>query len=162
MKRAVFFFLLGVLVGAAGFWFLQPPVDHIVEERAVGDLRERLIGKLEALDLDADHIRGELERSRTIVRRKAREIGAVASDAAADTRITAEIKAKLATDAELSAWRISVSTTDGRVTLAGSVDSPALIGKAIMLALDTEGVREVASTLIVKQASTTDNPSRAG
>ena len=45
---------------------------------------------------------------------------------------------------------ISVSTTDGRVTLSGNVANARLIGKAMALALETDGVREVSSTLKVK------------
>ena len=61
-----------------------------------------------------------------------------------------KIKAKLALDKELSALGISVTTTDGRVTLSGNVPSTKHISKAMMLALETDGVREVSSTLKVK------------
>ncbi len=74
-------------------------------------------------------------------------MGEAASDATLDTRATAAIKTKLAADADLSALSISVTTTEGRVTLSGTVASPELIGKAIALALETEGVREVVSTM---------------
>jgi osmotically-inducible protein OsmY len=83
------------------------------------------------------------------VRRKARDIGEAAADAAVDARATAAIKTKLAADPDLSALRISVSTTAGRVTLSGMVSSYEFIGKAMAMALDTEGVREVISTLQV-------------
>jgi osmotically-inducible protein OsmY len=58
--------------------------------------------------------------------------------------------AKLAADPDLSVFSISVATTAGRVTLSGTVASPELIGKATALALETDGVREVVSTLQVK------------
>jgi osmotically-inducible protein OsmY len=45
---------------------------------------------------------------------------------------------------------ISVDTTGGRVTLAGSAPSHEAIGRATLLALEIEGVREVVSTLQVK------------
>ena len=85
-----------------------------------------------------------------VVRRKAREIGEAAVDAALDARVTATIKAKLAADADLSAISIAVATTAGRVTLSGTVTSPELIGKAMTLALETDGVREVVSTIQIK------------
>ncbi|HEX3987877.1 MAG TPA: BON domain-containing protein, partial [Verrucomicrobiae bacterium] len=72
------------------------------------------------------------------------------SDAAADARITAAIKAKLVGDPDLSAVAISVSTTDGCVTLSGSASSPDNIRKAMTLAYNTEGVNQVVSTLLVK------------
>jgi hyperosmotically inducible protein len=71
-----------------------------------------------------------------------------------DARITAAIKAKLLTSKELSAWNISVNTTAGVVTLSGIVDSPDEIGRAMVIAMDAEGVREVISTLQVKKSST--------
>ena len=51
---------------------------------------------------------------------------------------------------ELSALSISVNTTAGVVTLSGFVNSTEDISKAMLLALETDGVREVISTLQVK------------
>jgi osmotically-inducible protein OsmY len=45
---------------------------------------------------------------------------------------------------------ISVGTTDGTVTLAGTAPSPDMIGNAMLSALETERVREVVSTLQVR------------
>ena len=66
------------------------------------------------------------------------------------TPVTAAIKAKLVASRDLSALNISVSTTAGVVTLSGHVSSPENIGKAVLLAMQTDGVREVISTLQVK------------
>jgi len=103
------------------------------------------------LDLRSEDIRKEITEKGTVVRRKAREFGEAAADATADARVTATIKAKLAADADLSAISISVDTTAGRVTLSGSVTSPELIGKAMTLALETDGVREVVSTMQIQK-----------
>ena len=43
-----------------------------------------------------------------------------------------------------------MNTTEGVVTLSGSVNSAEDISKAMLLAMDTDGVREVISTLQVK------------
>jgi hyperosmotically inducible protein len=72
------------------------------------------------------------------------------ASASSDTAITAKIKAKYAIERDLSVFGISVNTTDGRVTLAGNVTSHQQIGKAMLIALETDGVREVNSTLQVK------------
>lgn len=166
MKNMFIAFLLGIILGAAGYWYvLQLPVQQAGQQAqqkateaakaasdAAAQARQALAAKLEALQLGAADIRDELKQKGEVVRRKAREIGAAASDAAADTRITAEVKRKLLADPELSALSISVSTTDGRVTLSGSVPSADLIGKAMLLALETEGAREVVSTLQVRAA----------
>ena len=49
-----------------------------------------------------------------------------------------------------SAVAISVSTTDGVVTLSGSASSPENIRRAMTLAYETDGVNQVVSTLLVK------------
>jgi osmotically-inducible protein OsmY len=100
--------------------------------------------------LTGNDIKDELARSGKVVRRSAHDAGAAIADASADARITAKIKAKLIADRELSAWNISINTTDGHVTLAGTVSSPELIGKALLLALETDGVRDATSNLQVK------------
>ena len=78
------------------------------------------------------------------------EAGHAIADATADARITAAIKAKLVASRDLSALNISVNTTAGVVTLSGHVSSPENISKAMLLAMETDGVREVISTLQVK------------
>ncbi len=54
-------------------------------------------------------------------------------------------------DPDLSAVAISVSTTDGCVTLSGTASSAENIRRAMTLAYNTEGVTQVVSTLLVKQ-----------
>jgi len=164
MKSFVIALLLGIILGATGYWFMQQPaVEKAADQaqrkateakkagaEAAADARRTLAAKLEALQLRADEIREELKQTGQVVRRKARDVGTAAADAATDTRITADVKRKLVADPELSSLTISVNTTNGRVTLSGSVSSPELIGKAILLAMETDGVREVLSTLQVK------------
>jgi len=82
--------------------------------------------------------------------REASEAGHAIADATADARITGAIKTKLLASRDLSALNISVNTTTGVVTLSGTVASPEHISKAILLAMETSGVREVVSTLQVK------------
>jgi osmotically-inducible protein OsmY len=55
------------------------------------------------------------------------------------------VKAKYILDRDLSACDIHVSVLDGRVTLSGSTGSPDLVGRAVALALDTDGVLGVDS-----------------
>jgi len=164
MKSFVIALLLGIILGAAGYWFMQQPAAEKAAEQAqrkaseakkagadaAADAKRTLAAKLEALQLRADEMREELKQTGQVVRRKARDVGAAAADAATDTRITAEVKRKLVADPELSSLTISVNTTNGRVTLSGTVSSPELVGKAILLAMETDGVREVLSTLQVK------------
>jgi osmotically-inducible protein OsmY len=70
-----------------------------------------------------------------------------------DARTTGTIKGKLLANRDLSAMSISVNTTSGVVTLSGAVSSPEDIGKAILLAMETDGVREVISSLQVRKVA---------
>ena len=58
---------------------------------------------------------------------------------------------------DLSALNISVNTTEGVVTMSGTVQAPEDISKAMLLAMETDGVREVISTLQVKPRAAKSN-----
>jgi osmotically-inducible protein OsmY len=144
-------FFIGLVVGvfltaATGWYFVvarnYPGVRHTWD---VIDAR------LAAWHLRADDVAEELARTGQVLRRQARGVGAAVADASSDAAITGKIKAKFAIDSNLSALGISVNTTDGHVTLAGAVASHQLIGKAVLIALETDGVREVSSTLQIKK-----------
>lgn len=168
MKTFIIGLLIGIIVGAGAHWYFTvgrtTPAVQKAEERAADQAekaresaqaageqaKQALAARLEVLELRAEDIRNELAEKGRIVRRKARDIGEAAANAALDARTTATIKAKLAADPDLSALSISVATTAGQVTLSGTVASPELIGKATALALETDGVREVVSVLQVK------------
>jgi hyperosmotically inducible protein len=109
--------------------------------------------KLRSLNLDGKNIEDEMKRTGRVIRENAREAGETLSDATADARTTAAIKAAFVKDPDLSAWDISVNTTGGVVTLSGAVSNADHIGRAMAVALDTEGVRQVISTLQVKPPS---------
>jgi hyperosmotically inducible protein len=145
-------FFIGLIVGAfltagTGWYFVavrnNPRVAHAWD------------AVLRAWHLGSDDIQQELDRTGKVLRRQATEFGAAMASASSDTAITAKIKAKYAMDRDLSAFGISVNTTDGRVTLAGDVTSHQQIGKAMLIALETDGVREVNSTLQVKSRTRT-------
>jgi osmotically-inducible protein OsmY len=158
--------ILGIVLGAVGFWFLQKkasehPEAELRYEQSAAQLRtnanaaaqnmsDALRAKLDTLDLRTDQINDELTRSGKIFRHKAQDIGDQAVDAASDARAVTEIKAKYAADTTLSVWSISVGCTQGHVTLSGAVSSSDDIGKAVAGALDVPGVHDVTSTLEVK------------
>jgi osmotically-inducible protein OsmY len=161
--------ILGIVVGAVGFWFLQKKANEHPEaelryEQSAAQLRtnataaaqnmsDALRAKLDTLDLRSEQIKEELTRSGKIFRHKAQDIGEQAVNAASDARAVIEIKAKYAADTTLSVWGISVGCTQGHVTLSGAVASPDDIGRAVAIALDVDGVRDVSSTLEVKPKS---------
>ena len=170
MKNLIIALLLGIILGAVAYWYVvQQPIQSQAQQAAArvrqkaaeagkaassatAQAKQILAAKLEALQLRAADISQELKDTGKVVRRKARDIGEAAAGAATDTRITADVKRKLLADPDLSSLGISVNTTDGRVTLSGKVASADLVGRAMLLAMETDGVREVTSTLQVKQA----------
>jgi osmotically-inducible protein OsmY len=64
-----------------------------------------------------------------------------------DTKITSEVKAKLAADKAATLTRVSVSTNQGSVVLTGNVDKPEERARAEELARQVDGVREVANNI---------------
>jgi hypothetical protein len=152
--------VLGVAVGAAAVWLYShyrndPRVQSAGQkvENAARTTRDAAQEKLRTLHLSPEDIKDELARTGRVVRREASQAGQAIADATADARVTGAIKAKLLASRDLSALNISVNTTAGVVTLSGFVNSPEDVGKAILLAMETQGVREVISTLQVKPKS---------
>src|SRR5215831_18173999 len=96
-------------------------------------------------DLDLKSITEELKRTGRVIRRRAAQAARKMGDDTEDTRTTGAIKAKLAADSQLSPLSIGVDTADGRVTLSGTVNSPADIARAIEIAFEQPSVSEVVS-----------------
>lgn len=158
--RVLFALIIGIVLGAAGLWYLttqrtNPQIQNAANQvqNAAKSAGDSIQEKLRILDLRTNDFKDELARTGKIVRRKAREAGQALADATADARITGSIKAKLLGDRELSVLSISVNTTGGVVTLSGTVPTPEAISKAMLLAMETDGVQEVISTLQVKPKS---------
>jgi hypothetical protein len=155
--RTFLVLVLGVAVGGAAVWFYNnyrddPRVRSAGQkvENAAKTTSDAAQDKLRALHLNPEDIKDELARTGQIVRREASKAGHAIADATADARTTAAIKGKLLASRDLSALNISVNTTAGVVTLSGFVSTTEHISKAILLAMETDGVREVVSTLQVK------------
>lgn len=64
-----------------------------------------------------------------------------------DATITARVKTALLNDQQISATKIDVTTTNGVVTISGTVRNRADEQRAIELARQTPGVKDVKSTL---------------
>ncbi len=148
-----------VIIGlaAAGYWYLnnshhQESLERAQEQasRQAEQLKTAVKDRIKDFHLSTPEVKDELDRTGQVVRKKAQQVGAAIADATADSRITASVKGKLLKDATLAALSIHVSTTDGLVTLSGRANSPEDVAEAMKLALDTDGVREVISTLQVK------------
>jgi len=146
-----------MMIGAAALWYFgtsegrsQAKVAGDQIGNAAASARDTIEEKLRTLKIGTNDIKDELARTGTVVRRKAQEAGHAIADATADARTTAAIKTRLLTQRDLSSLGISVNTTGGIVTLSGSVSSPEEVSKAMLVALETDGVQQVISTLQVK------------
>ncbi len=160
--------VIGVIIGAAAIWYLgsghsdpnlRAAGDKVQDAaKSVGEkmedtaksARDAVQDKTKDWHLSSDDIKADLEKTGTVIRQKAQDAGKAIADATADARVTAAIKAKLVASKDLSALDISVNTTSGTVTLSGSVTSAENVSKAMMLAMETDGVNQVISTLQVK------------
>ena len=155
--RVFFALIIGIAIGIAAVWYFNHNKNNSQFHSAGEEIKSTaqsagnaLDEKLRSWKLDRESITNELARTGRVIRDKASAAGQALKDATADARVTAAIKTKLVKDPDLSAWDIHVSTTDGVVTMSGTVSSPELIGKAMELALDTDGAHQVISTLQVK------------
>lgn len=83
----------------------------------------------------------------TEVGKSATEAAGAVADTAKDIGITAKVNAALAGDSKLSAMRINVDTTAGRVTLSGTAPDGASRDRATTLASAVEGVSTVENRL---------------
>jgi osmotically-inducible protein OsmY len=157
MKKFLLGLILGVAATVAVAWHYGAVQNNSALDNArnnvsngVQQARDTAQKDLGSLEVQAQDIRDQLANSGKVIWQKAQNAGKVVVSEADDTRITAEIKGKLLADTRLSGLGISVSTTDGRVTLSGNASSVDDIQNAMSIALHTDGVREVDSTLKVK------------
>ena len=158
MKGIVISFGLGIGVGIWAQWYFQQEQHKsklMAAETSVVAHAERFTGVFqekvkEVKEIAAEDIKQELERSGVVVREKARQASAALSDVTANARTSALVKARLFKEPGVSAMSINVDSNDALVTLSGTVASHEEIAKAVRLALETEGVEKVISTLQVK------------
>ena len=66
-----------------------------------------------------------------------------------DSGMTTAVKSRLAADDTVKAYQIDVDTANGVVTLNGTVETAAAKEQAVMLARQTDGVREVVDQITV-------------
>jgi len=162
--KTFFALLVGIAIGIGVWWYYSNSrgksdvrADIKTDVRAAGDKIEtaaksagdKIQEKLREWKLLPDDIKDDLAKTGKVIRSKAQQAGQALTDATADARTTTAIKAKLVANRDLSALSISVNTTAGVVTLSGTVNSPEDIGKAMLVAMETEGVTQVVSTLQV-------------
>jgi hypothetical protein len=152
MKTGLFAFIVGIAVGAFGHWFFttkqgRDNLEQVREEMSTGASKVKQSVQDAVNDINTDDIKEELKKTGTVIREKAKAAGRAIADVTADTRIVAAVKSKFATEANVSALNIKVDSTDGLVTLSGTAKSPDEVAKAVQIALNTEGVHKVVSTI---------------
>jgi hyperosmotically inducible periplasmic protein len=80
-------------------------------------------------------------------------VGIMAACAQTDPGVTTAVKAKLAADDTVKAYKIDVDTKDGVVTLGGTVDTAEAKTRAVEVARNTKGVASVVDQLSVAPAA---------
>jgi len=155
--RVALALFMGLIIGAGGVWFMgsshgKSAIHSTGEqiENSGKSARDSIQERLRAWDLRPEDVKEDLAKTGEVIRDRARQASQAIADGTADARITTSIKTKLLTNKDTSALNISVNTTAGVVTLSGPVNSTEEISKAMVLAMDTEGVRRVISTMQVK------------
>ena len=147
--------VLGILIGALVIMFYRDNPQRAQSEKFSDTIKDGAQSAGDAIadqwhKLSTSDITNELASTGRVIREKAHAAGQAIADATADARITAAIKAKLAADSGFASLSISVNTTEGVVTLAGSVPSAEHISNAISIAMEVDGVIKVISTLQIK------------
>lgn len=93
-------------------------------------------------------MQSDLDRGVTIVRTKDTVVGAP-TGSTDDEVIETMVKGKIQADSETAKATIEVDAKNGEVMLKGSSNSAAALGRAMALALDTQGVTKVSSDVKV-------------
>jgi hyperosmotically inducible periplasmic protein len=140
MLRALFklLILLVVLVAAAGFFLGWWGTATLPEREAV-----------------ATAGRTGAERAKQAgqeISAKTAEAAKAAQETLSDGALTTKIKAKMALDDSVKALDLYVDTVDGVVTVSGKVRSRAERDRALALARETNGVRQVVDRLTLTEA----------
>jgi len=141
MKKILFSFLLGAVAGGAVYWYFQREntKSHLNAARDRVTYAAWKAGK--SIKEFVDEIKVELARSGQVVR----ETSVSVSKGVSAATITATVKSKLLMESGLRG--VGVETTEGVVTLTGSVASHEDIARAMKLALETDGVTRVVSKI---------------
>lgn len=148
--KTLLILIIGIAVGIGAYKYMQRPKPANTTLSEPADRDTNSVSDSLKRTFDTDKIKEELKHTGQVIREKSREAGNAIADAAANAKTTTLIKAKLIEEPNLSAMKIDVDTTDGVVTLSGTVKSHEQIVRAMDIAYETEGVYKVVSTLQVK------------
>ncbi|HVT73959.1 MAG TPA: BON domain-containing protein [Lacunisphaera sp.] len=117
---------------------------------AAVDTKNAIADKLRDWKLTPSDLKTDMQKGGRVVRDKTQAAGEKVGGAIDNARIVTVINGKYVADSDLSALKINVDADNGVVTLKGTVKSLDAVGKAMALALDTDGVHQVVSLLTVE------------
>jgi hyperosmotically inducible protein len=145
MFRALFklMILVVILVAAAGFYLGWWSSRDVLPERGAVATAGRTTAER------AKEVGGQIGQKAS---EAAKEAGTMAKEALSDGALTAKIKAKMALDDKVKALNLNVDTTNHVVTVSGTVRSNAERERALALARETDGVRQVIDRVTIEVA----------
>ncbi|MFH1498460.1 MAG: BON domain-containing protein [Verrucomicrobiota bacterium] len=131
---------------------LSERADGAVEKtkEVATDTKDAISAKLNEWNLTPSDIKDDLAKSGRVVRDKTLAAGETVGGALDNARLVTVINGKYVADSDLSALKIDVDASEGVVTLKGTATSADLIGRAVALALHTDGVSQVISLLTIE------------
>ncbi|MCR5886051.1 BON domain-containing protein [Rhizobacter sp. J219] len=135
-------------VAALAAVFALSACDRNADERTAG---ERLDGAVASAERRADEARSDIKRESAEARNDINTAANQAGDKMKDASITTKVNAELARDNDLSALKIDVDTSDGRVVLRGAAPTAEARDRATIIAQRVEGVLSVDNQLTVGQ-----------
>ena len=123
------------------------------DEQTVGQKVDRTIASAKTAAEDAkQNAKRGMDEAATVAKEKADELSQKTEKVGQkvhDATITAAVKADLAKDPDLSALRIDVDTTDGKVSLKGTAPSETAKQRAQTIAQNEKGVTSVSNQLTI-------------
>ena len=128
-----------LVLAAAATAVLLAGCDRSNQDRTAGQKLDAAVARTEQ---KSEEIKTDIKNS------TANAVNAVA-DKTRDAAITAAVNAELMRDSKLSALKIDVDTTDGRVVLRGTAPDTASVERAKVLAGAVSGVVSVENALTV-------------
>ena len=150
---------LAPLMAALATAFALTACDRAADDRTAG---ERLDSTIASTERNADEAKSDASQAWDATKAETREAGRDIKDATgdvadktanavSDATITASVNAKLAQDPDLSAMKIDVDTSNGRVALRGTAPSEQAKDRAEQLASAVEGVQGVENQLSIER-----------
>ena len=135
--------LLAIVVVAAGVFFLGWDLDRLRGAAGLGDA----VGTSGSAGRE---VGATARQAGETAREKTAQAADVTMRAIEDGRLTTKIKAKMTLDDSVKALDLNVDTKDGVVTVKGKVRSEAERQRALALARETDGVKQVIDQLQIR------------